>query len=110
MNWTRASPPKVINGNFNYWIRVADQQRAGLIWFNPFSQVRIKDIWPNRDVNAKPASISDVLGLEVWRNAEQDAGRQLGRASCVPPASFCQPATYQIHRDVDQGRYHYNES
>ncbi len=71
MNWTQASPPKVIN-QAEVQDTIADQQRGRLVWYNPFSQVKITDIWPNRDVNAETGQYTDVLGLEVWRNAEQD--------------------------------------
>ena len=71
MNWTNTSPPKVINQQV-YQDSIADQQRGRIVWFNPFDQVPIKEIWPNRDVNAETGQTTDVLGVEVWRNPEQD--------------------------------------
>jgi hypothetical protein len=71
MNWTQASPPNFI-GQTEVQDTTADQQRGRLVWFNPFNQVLIKDIWPNRDVNAETGQTTDVLGLELWRNADQD--------------------------------------
>jgi len=72
--WTMASPPKVLPDLSNDAIidTIADGQRAHLIWFNPYNQELIKNIWPNRDVNAETGQTTDVLEVEVWRDPEAD--------------------------------------
>jgi len=47
-NWRQASPPLIDS-------LVVDQQqdiakRGNLVWYNPYAQERIQDIWPNREV------------------------------------------------------------
>jgi len=44
-----------------------DQNRIKMNWYNPFNQVPIKDIWPNRDVNTQTGTTTNVLNLR-WRN------------------------------------------
>ncbi len=44
-----------------------DRSRVRMFWFNPFNQVPIKDIWPNKDVNAQTGTTTNVLVLE-WKN------------------------------------------
>ncbi|HVP36799.1 MAG TPA: cell surface protein SprA, partial [Terriglobales bacterium] len=50
--WTLSSMPQ---GNW---------QRARIIWYNPYDRVRITDIWPNHQVQAKD-DWTDVLNLEL---------------------------------------------
>ncbi len=49
-----------------------DAARAHIVWFNPYRQVPIKDIWPNRDVNAQTGQTTDVLGIDIWRDEGSD--------------------------------------
>lgn len=44
-----------------------DQNRLKMNWYNPFNQVPIKDIWPERDVNTQTGTTTNVLNLR-WRN------------------------------------------
>lgn len=44
-----------------------DKNRLKLNWYNPFSQVNIKDIWPEKDVNTQTGTTTNVLNLR-WRN------------------------------------------
>ncbi len=44
-----------------------DRSRVHMFWFNPFNQVPIKDIWPNKDVNAQTGTTTNVLVLQ-WKN------------------------------------------
>jgi len=82
--WTQASPPgKVIlnpdvtensEDTLKYKAQtdtVVDKKRARITWFNPFNRVLIKEIWPNRDVNAETGQETDVLGVEVWDESGQ---------------------------------------
>ncbi len=77
--WTAASPPSklVLNPQMNETFddtllyesdldTVVDKNRTRITWFNPFNRVLIKDIWPNRDVNAETGQETDVLGVELW--------------------------------------------
>lgn len=68
--WTAASAPKKLPdlGAIDNFAIKLDKTRAHLTWFNPYHQVNIKDIWPNRDVNAQTGRTTDVLGLEFYRD------------------------------------------
>ncbi|MFZ0389044.1 MAG: cell surface protein SprA [Calditrichia bacterium] len=44
-----------------------DRSRLRLFWYNPFNQVPIKDIWPNKDVNAQTGTTTNVLVMQ-WQN------------------------------------------
>ncbi|TFH02464.1 MAG: cell surface protein SprA [Calditrichales bacterium] len=72
--WTRSSPPKILPmfGRGAIIDTVADKSRGKIVWYNPYDQELIKNIWPNRDVNAETGQTTDVLGVEVWREADQD--------------------------------------
>lgn len=71
--WSPASSPVklgdlgIINDPF-----AVDKSRARFTWFNPYVQVPIKEIWPERDVNAQTGQTTDVLGLEFWREEGAD--------------------------------------
>ncbi len=82
--WTKSSAPTVLpnllpfhdqNDDLSAY-KIADTEasksRANLVWFNPYKQVWINDIWPNRDVNAQTGQTTDVLGLEYWRDEGTD--------------------------------------
>ncbi len=78
--WSMASVPAIIpklgNHVFNEKNRTEylkiDRARAHIVWFNPYRQVPIKDIWPNRDVNAQTGQTTDVLGIDLWRDKGTD--------------------------------------
>jgi len=44
-----------------------DNNHLHMFWYNPYNQVPIKDIWPNKDVNAQTGTTTNVLVLE-WKN------------------------------------------
>jgi hypothetical protein len=69
--WTMASPPKLLNNDVVI-DTMADGQRGKVTWFNPYDQELIKNIWPNRDVNAETGQTTDVLEVEVWREPDSD--------------------------------------
>ena len=73
-SWTMASPPKILPDLSNDAIidTIADKQRGNIVWFNPYNQELIKNIWPNRDVNAETGQTTDVLEVEVWHDPEKD--------------------------------------
>ncbi|MCK5032288.1 MAG: cell surface protein SprA, partial [Calditrichia bacterium] len=75
--WTPASPPaKLPIGPADSLETVEDldafNAKGNIVWYNPFDQVLITDIWPNRDVNAQTGRTTDVLACQVWREADQD--------------------------------------
>jgi hypothetical protein len=72
--WTESSPPKLFQSlnNSNVPDTLAVKAKGRIVWYNPFNQVLIKDIWPNRDVNAETGQTTDVLGVQVWRETGQD--------------------------------------
>jgi cell surface protein SprA len=70
--WTAASAPArlpALGDVFNYQESL-DKTRAHLTWFNPYNQLEIQDIWPERDVNAQTGRRTDALGLEFYRDAK----------------------------------------
>lgn len=72
--WTMASPPKVLPNLSEFEIddpNEVDAARSSIVWFNPYHQVPIKEIWPNRDVNAQTGQTTDVLGIELRRREGQ---------------------------------------
>ncbi len=71
--WSEASAPAFVDvlGGPVKDVQL-DKSRARLTWFNPYTQVLIKDIWPNRDVNAQTGQTTDVLGLEFYREPTSD--------------------------------------
>ncbi|MGD9487111.1 MAG: cell surface protein SprA [Calditrichaceae bacterium] len=73
--WTMASPPVVLP-NLGEGVTqidtVVNNARSRLVWFNPYTQVAIQDIWPDRDVNSQTGQTTDVLGLEYWRDSASD--------------------------------------
>ncbi|WP_456408992.1 T9SS outer membrane translocon Sov/SprA [Caldithrix abyssi] len=82
--WTMASVPSVIPTlnetpiealgpqERRSEIFARDRARAHIVWFNPYRQVPIKDIWPNRDVNAQTGQTTNVLGIDIWRDKGSD--------------------------------------
>lgn len=40
--------------------------RGSIIWYNPYEQVPIKDIWPDRDINTEVANNVHVLDMEFY--------------------------------------------
>ncbi len=84
--WTMASPPAVLpnlipgdaKGDVSDYIALMPDtlinkaRTQNVSWFNPFHQVLIKDIWPNRDVNAQTGQTTPVLGVEFFRNDDED--------------------------------------
>jgi hypothetical protein len=84
--WTMASPPAVLpnlipgdaSGDVSSYIPlmsdidINNARTQNVSWFNPFHQVLIKDIWPNRDVNAQTGQTTPVLGVEFYRDADDN--------------------------------------
>jgi len=63
--WSAASYPDYDSRGPGTWL----QQRGRLIWCNPYQQVKITDIWPEREVQAE-ASKTNVLQMDFqpWWN------------------------------------------
>lgn len=70
--WSPASAPVEFSRLGTVNDLEADRSRANLAWFNPYSQVAIKEIWPNRDVNSQTGTQTIVLGLDMWRDKNSD--------------------------------------
>ena len=70
--WTAASPPAFMPGLGFVDDMDAYKAKGRIAWFNPFNQVAIKEIWPNRDVNAQTGQTTDVLGVDFWREPGSD--------------------------------------
>ena len=55
--------------------------RGRLIWYNPYQQVPIQEIWPNRELNGQVAKLTDALFLEYdprvnnFRSSQVDSSR-----------------------------------
>ncbi len=61
-SWRPSSTPIGAVANRPDTVRWA--MRGSMIWYNPFDQVKIKDIWPNRDVNTAVQNNIHVLDIE----------------------------------------------
>ncbi len=65
-NWSHASHPLYLPmGNSKTSIYDEYDVRSHLYWYNPYTRVQIKDIWPNRELNNNVPNETDVLRLEV---------------------------------------------
>jgi motility/secretion related protein SprA len=75
--WTPASPPAQFPlVSPQELVEVDDlsafHAKGNIEWYNPYTQVHINDIWPNRDVNAQTGRTTDVLACKIWRDEDQD--------------------------------------
>jgi cell surface protein SprA len=61
------SPPP---GKVKDWENVTLETRGKLIYYNPYNQIPVKEIWPNRDVNANVANTTSVLKMEFTPEIE----------------------------------------
>ncbi len=77
-NWSRASTPvrfliPRLNIDYNIDRRDTtimysmDRNRLPMFWYNPFNQVPIQEIWPNKDVTPQSGTTTNVLNLQ-WKN------------------------------------------
>jgi hypothetical protein len=55
--WTLSSPPEGKDNN----------HRCQMWWYNPYDRVRIKDIWPNKEVE-RTEDMTNVLTLQLFPN------------------------------------------
>lgn len=59
--WSQCAPPLEKYPDFQF----SDLSAMGrLVWYNPYSQYPIKNIWPNKDVNANVAQTTNILIVE----------------------------------------------
>lgn len=74
LTWTPASAPTIIPSLGSSPVDALQVSRAqsNIVWYNPYDQVLITDIWPNRDVNSQTGRTTDVLGFEIWRDEDQN--------------------------------------
>lgn len=102
--WTQASVPAGADSLWNY------SNLASLLWFNPFNQVHINDIYPEREVNTQVSQRTHVLTLEVFPEDESDnqTNRWAGVMRALSSGFFDQSETRFIEVMVqgDQGRLH----
>ncbi len=76
--WSPASIPAhfwIPEKGVDFWVPTSDdsmmylmdRSRVRMFWYNPYQQIPIKDIWPNKDVNAQTGTTTNVLVLQ-WKN------------------------------------------
>ncbi|MEJ2635512.1 MAG: cell surface protein SprA [Calditrichia bacterium] len=58
---------RLINLNNDEEMYQMDSSRVRMFWYNPYDQVPIKDIWPNKDVNSQTGTTTNVLVMQ-WNN------------------------------------------
>jgi len=86
--WSRSSVPTrfvipslnvdyEINRTVDSMMYRMDRSRLQMFWYNPYDQVPIQDIWPNRDVNAQTGTTTNVLVLQ-WKNDSIPENRAWG--------------------------------
>lgn len=71
--WTRSSVPKLIPGlpGYDFLTDIQkDERRGKLVWYNPYEQVSIKEIWPNQDVNPNVPQRVHVLTMQFEREQQ----------------------------------------
>jgi len=61
-SWTRSSVP----------VDKSESDRAKTIWFNPYYQVKIKEILPNKNVNTNTTQTVNVLNIKHMRKEDND--------------------------------------
>ncbi|MGH1362927.1 MAG: cell surface protein SprA [Calditrichia bacterium] len=54
-----------------------DAGRVGYYWYNPFNQVAIRSIWPNRDTNTQSGNTTNILVLS-WQDVNSVPERDWG--------------------------------
>jgi len=70
--WRPASAPRDPYAPSNISRPLDLSKRGHLLWYNPWEQVAIKEIWPKRDVNPNVPQRQNVLAMVFYPN---DAGR-----------------------------------
>jgi len=110
--WTLSSVPKVIPGWPEYNMLQADslknKSRGHLIWYNPYEQVAIKEIWPERDVNPNVPQRVHVLTLRFDRKPEYGMHSWAGlmRYLSAGYADQSNAKFLEVWIKGDQGRLH----
>lgn len=102
-NWSLASQPA--DGLHNYANKLNN-----FIWYNPFRQVAIQDIFPDRELNANVPQLQHVLTMEFFdpEEPEADTTRWAGVMRALSPGFFDQSQTKFVEVMVqgDVGRVH----
>lgn len=62
--WTAASHPFRLPYGDSRSVFDDLDYRGRLIWYNPYNQIPIKDIWPNREINSQVANSTDILVMQ----------------------------------------------
>ncbi|MFQ5605112.1 MAG: cell surface protein SprA [bacterium] len=108
-NWTRASQPDTSLHNY--------KRLVNYIWYNPFQQVGIKEIYPKREINTNVSNRVDVLTFQLFPDqnlvdpnnpAKPHAGTWGGIMRALSPGVFDQSQTkfIEIMVRATEGRLH----
>lgn len=71
-SWTIASPPKYFNPVTMAVEVIVQENRAKMLWFNPFSKVSLLDIFPDKEINDRTTQREDVLTIEFIRDSRDN--------------------------------------
>ena len=64
-NWNNSSVPAGAVSSVDS-LHLRNMMRGGLQWYNPYDQVQIQDIWPDREINSSVSSNTHVLDLRFF--------------------------------------------
>jgi len=68
--WTLGSRPIIVDPVLGTTMSPEKENRAKLIWYNPYQQVDINDIFPNKDTNYKTKNRVNVLNMGFIRDSK----------------------------------------
>lgn len=91
-NWTQASVPKASKNDQLHQIG----NMVNYFWYNPFGQVAIKEIYPERDVNPNVPQRTHVLTLDIYpdrNNPDPNNASWGGVMRALSPGFFDQTQT-----------------
>ncbi len=95
-NWTRASQPDTSEHSY--------RNMVNYIWYNPFQQVAIKEIYPNREVNPNVPNRMNVLTLQITPDPNKPSPNSWGgMMRALSPGVFDQSQTKFIEVMVQGG-------
>ncbi|MCH7754347.1 cell surface protein SprA [candidate division KSB1 bacterium] len=107
-HWTQASEPKKKLDDESHTYR---NMLNNIVWYNPFSQVHINDIYPERELNPNVPNRVHVLTMDFYpdpKDANPDTNTWGGVMRALSPGIFDQTQTKFIEIMVqgDNGRFH----
>jgi hypothetical protein len=71
-SWTISSPPKYFNPLSKEVETLEQENRAKMLWFNPFNKISLLDIFPDKEINARTTQREDALTIEFIRDSRGD--------------------------------------